>query len=99
MLDSPLAENFPASTASTLVWWRTNSESISRGLVGMESKQVLSTAETLLRGVSVQLENAEHDLRMLRATIKRTNEVIRSSREAIVRTDALVQPDEPSEKE
>ena len=67
--------------------------------VAMKFKHALAAAETRLKGVSVQLENAEHDLRTLRATINRTNETIRTSREAIVRTNTLVQPGETLDKD
>jgi len=62
----------------------------------MKSKHALAAARTLLRGVRIQLEHAEYDLRTLRATIHRTSEAIRTSREAIVRTNMLVHPDEKS---
>ena len=62
----------------------------------MKSEQAKSAAETLLRGIRVQLETAEHELQTLRETINRTNEAVRRSREAILRTNILIQPDEPS---
>ena len=80
------------STASTVLRQLPNRETMEED-VAMKSKPALA-AETLLRGVRVQLENAKHDLRMLRATINRTKEAIRTSREAIVSTNPLLQPDE-----
>jgi len=38
----------------------------------MKSEQAKSAAETLLRGIRVQLETAEHELQTLRVTINRT---------------------------
>lgn len=60
----------------------------------MKSKQAIAAAEALLRDTSFQLEAATKELNGLRATLERTKATIRSSREAIVRTNKLVQPDE-----
>jgi len=60
----------------------------------MKSKQAKAAVERLLTGMNFQLRNAENDLRSIRATIERTYEAIRSSREALVPTNTLVYPNE-----
>lgn len=65
----------------------------------MTSEQAKAAVEEVLRGISVQLTYAGHQLRSFTAMIKRTNQAIRSSREALVRTNTLVQPNERSDRE
>jgi len=56
----------------------------------MKSEQTKAGAEAVLRGIRTQLENAQLDLRSMEATIERTNETIRTSREALAHTNALI---------
>ena len=58
----------------------------------MKSKRAQAATDLLLRCIGIQLEDAQSQLQSLRATVNRTNETIRSSREAILGTNTLVQP-------
>jgi len=58
---------------------------------GMNSEQVLVSADAFLMDVASLVETAKHEFQTLRASIRRTKRAIRRSREALVRTNTLIQ--------
>lgn len=64
----------------------------------MKPEYPIAAVDEILRAISVQLKYADHELQSLTAMINKTNQAIRSSREALVRTNMLIPPEERSDR-
>ena len=58
----------------------------------MKPKQAKAAAEAVWRNLRVRLEYGDLELQRLIARLQRTNENLRSSQQAILRTNSLLQP-------